>query len=420
MDAYDKGQNRVNEGILRGAKSLLAGAEAEAAMHAGLGRALRRIQNAEKHPGVFVSVDHPFASLLQSHIAEQAMAKGRVQPAPGTKGEEFLETKFDDHDLAGWIGSFFGWVRGIEKHDFVDPPEAPEPFDNTSKVALLGDWGTGLYGAPACSKTIEAEGDKYQLLIHLGDVYYAGQPSEVHDRFLDLWPKNPNAKSRALNSNHEMYSGGDGYFDETLVTFGQASSCFALQNDSWLIVALDTGYRESVFNLWNGGVDSNQVEWLNKMIDQAGNRKAVLLSHHQPFTLLDPRLYNNMPEKLGSILTGRKIFAWYWGHEHRCVMYDQHPLHGYYGRCCGHSGYPYYRSDLGNAPKDPDFGDFRRIPGRPGVPGGLVLDGPNPYVEGHENEYGTQGYVNLMFNGASLQEQVLRPDGSVIWEKKLA
>jgi len=420
IEAYNKGQSRVNEGILQGAKRLLASAEEEAAMHGELGRALRAIQDAERHPGILVSVDHRYASLLQSHIAERAISQGLLQPVTGAAGQELVETKFDDRDLAGWIGSLFGWVRGIKKHDWIDPPEAPEPFDNQTQVGLLGDWGTGLYGAPVCSQSIEAEGDKYKLLIHIGDVYYAGQPSEVHDRFLDLWPKNPNAESRALNSNHEMYSGGDGYFNETLVKFGQASSCFALQNDFWLIVGLDTGYRESIFNQWNGGIENNQVDWLNKLIDQAGGRKLVLLTHHQPFTLLDPKLDNNMPEKLGEILTGQKIFLWYWGHEHRCVIYDQHPLHGYYGRCCGHSGYPYYRSDLGNAPQDPDFGDFRRIQGRPGVPGGLVLDGPNPYVTGHEDEYGTQGYMNLIFDGASLHEQTLRPDGSVIWDRKLA
>jgi hypothetical protein len=419
MDAYNKGQNRVNDGILRGAKSLIADAQGQTVMQSDLDWALRDLQEQERHPGVLVSVDNPMSSLLQSHLAEKAIENGRLQPAPGTSGEESFETKFDDHDLAGWIGSFFGWVRGIKKHAWINPPDGPEPFDNTTKAALLGDWGTGLYGAPVCSKTVEADGDKYKLLIHLGDVYYAGQPSEERDRFLDLWPRNPNAKSRALNSNHEMYAGGHGYFDQTLITFGQQSSCFALQNDFWLIVGLDTGYRESVFNLWHGGIENNQVDWLGKMIGQAGNRKIVLLTHHQPFTLLDKSLGNNLVEMLGNILTGQKIFAWYWGHEHRCVIYDQHPLHGYHGRCCGHSGYPYYRIDLGNAPKDLAFGDFRRIPGRPGVPGGLVLDGPNPYVQGHEDEYGTQGYMNLTFDGGSLDEQTLRPDGTVIWENAL-
>ena len=31
----------------------------------------------------------------------------------------------------------------------------------------------------------------------------------------------------------------------------------------------------------------------------------------------------------------KKIFAWYWGHEHRCALYDQHPKWGVFGRCIG-------------------------------------------------------------------------------------
>jgi hypothetical protein len=390
---------------------------------AGLGGALDTLEAEEKVPGVLVSPDHPTASLLQTFLAQRANDEGgKLEPLG--RGDEFLEAKFDDKDIKGWIGSFFSWVKGIKKHDFLAPPAVPETFDNATRVALLGDWGTGLYGAPDCAKSIETDPDGYKLIIHLGDVYYAGDKGEVKERFLDLWPRNAAATSRALNSNHEMYTGGHAYFELTLREFGQSSSCFAMQNDHWLLVGLDTGYTESVFNRWHGGLSDEQVQWLRSTVDNAGPRKVIFFSHHQPFTYLDKKVDNNMVEKLGDVLASKKIFAWYWGHEHRCILYDQHPLWGFYGRCIGHSGYPYFRDKLGNADADPRFSSFRRLPQKNTGPGGAFLDAPNPYVDGHENEYGAQGYMWLQFDGDHLTETVCLPDrndpNSRIYENQLA
>src|SRR5262249_16133032 len=131
--------------------------------------------------------------------------------------------------------------------------------------------------------------------------------------------------------------------------------------------------------------------------------------------------------KLGEWLMAHKIFAWYWGHEHRCVLYDQHPTWGLFGRCIGHSGYPYLRNHdrLAAFPSDPSVANsppatWRRLEGKNLVPGGLVLDGPNPYVRGHEDEYGAQGHMTLVFDGEHLDELVHLPDGTVIYEHSLA
>src|SRR5439155_9589200 len=105
----------------------------------------------------------------------------------------------------------------------------------------------------------------YQLLVHLGDVYYAGTQDEVENRFLSLWPRRVGAINRAANSNHEMYSGGYGYFDQTLRRFGQSSSVFALQNDHWLLVGLDTAYAEH-------DLAHRQAEWLANLVADSGDR----------------------------------------------------------------------------------------------------------------------------------------------------
>jgi hypothetical protein len=274
----------------------------------------------------------------------------------------------------------------------------------------LGDWGTGLYGAPACAASIERDGD-YDLLLHLGDVYYSGTPKEVRENFLELWPSVPGAVSRAVNSNHEMYSGGEGLFKETLPAFGQQSTPFAVETDDWLLVGLDSAYHEH-------DLTDDQPDWLERLIAAAGERRVVLFCHHQPFSLLSgqgPKLVS----KLSAALDGGRIFAWYWGHEHRCVVYDRHPVWGVHGRCVGHSGMPYFRDDVSAYP--PEQGDerWRRIPAKHLVPSGLLLDAPNPYVPGHEARYGPNGYLTLEFDGSSFNEVVRAPDGSVLRQAEL-
>ncbi|PJA24508.1 MAG: hypothetical protein COX57_08125, partial [Alphaproteobacteria bacterium CG_4_10_14_0_2_um_filter_63_37] len=92
--------------------------------------------------------------------------------------------------------------------------------DNGVTLALLGDWGTGLWRDgpnPQCPSTLvmqAAVGLNPDFTIHLGDVYYAGTPGmgsshllgEETPKFVDLW-KSGAQGSYALNSNHEMWGG---------------------------------------------------------------------------------------------------------------------------------------------------------------------------------------------------------------------
>lgn len=253
----------------------------------------------------------------------------------------------------------------------------------------------------------------FGLLVHLGDVYYSGTEKEIRERFLEYWPRIPGAVSRACNSNHEMYTGGHGYFKVTLPEFGQPSSCFALANDNWLIVGLDSAYHD--FSFENG-----QIAWLGGLLENAGNRRVILLSHHQPFSLLDsqgPKLVG----ALSTLLNDGRIFAWYWGHEHRCVVYDAHPLWSFHGRCIGHGGYPYFREvpiDATLQTHGQGF-DWYRLKGKNLAPAGLLLDGPNPYVEEKPDRYGPNGYAVLELNGSSLEEIYCDADGRELLRRKL-
>jgi hypothetical protein len=352
------------------------------------------------------------ASLLQSYLAERANEEGKLELQP--TGLE--EAKFDEHDWLGWVGSFFKWVKGLKKRKWLTAPAAPEPLGNKTRVALLGDWGTGLYGAPISAATIKNDAKGYGLLMHLGDVYYAGTEGEVKERFLAFWPNNAGAISRAINSNHEMYMGGKGYFDLTLKQFGQSASYFALQNDHWILVGLDSAYRDP----HHGSLTKDQIPWLRNIIHQAEGRKIILVSHHQAFSNLETA--DPVAEALGEFLKAKKIFAWYWGHEHRCIIYDRHPGWELYGRCVGHSGFPYFRDKLNHLPYDSNFpvATWRKLAAKNLIPGGLVLDGPNPYIEDHADEYGTQGHMTLKFDGEHLNEIVHLPDGTIIYDRPLA
>ncbi len=91
---------------------------------------------------------------------------------------------------------------------------------------MVGDWGSGLPHARKVSDqmrsyTLQGLADGRDTnVVHLGDVYYAGFPSEYVDRFLQWWPVRPaeagDIRSWSMNGNHDMYSGGDGYFDTLL------------------------------------------------------------------------------------------------------------------------------------------------------------------------------------------------------------
>jgi hypothetical protein len=104
------------------------------------------------------------------------------------------------------------------------------------------------------------------------------------------------------------------------------------------------------------------------------------------------------------------------------VVYDEHPAWGARGRCIGHSGYPYFRSLPRGAEvaREGDGFKWYRLPEHNLVPGGLVLDGPNRYLPGHEERYGPNGYAVLEFEGEHLVESIRAPDGTEIFRQELA
>ncbi|HTS66270.1 MAG TPA: metallophosphoesterase [Candidatus Acidoferrales bacterium] len=393
-------------------------------------------RDAEVNPQILHTPQNAMASLLQSHIAKLASQKknGLEQFFLDIERKilECFAVKFSPQDWPEWAASFFTWVPTILRP--TRPPADPEPeaIGNSFAVGVLGDFGTGLYGAPVCAQSIvnNWNASPYQMLLHLGDIYYAATLDEVLDRMQQFWPLTP-AINRALIGNHEMYDAGISYFGPVLQNFKQKTSYFAMQNDHWLLVGLDTAYNQDQEGLGGhvGVLDEDQIKWLRPIMASRGNRRVVLFTHHQPFSQAEDNNGGNLIRALSEFLKDHQIFAWYWGHEHRCLLYDKHPDHGFHGRCAGHAGFPDAPPDLSRA-GDSDLGPkWKRYPGKKAkdgqdqdvnVPGASIYVAPNPYVPRFENDFTPNGFVRLEFVDDHLIEDVREPDNNSIYRRELA
>ena len=255
-----------------------------------------------------------------------------------------------------------------------------------STIAIVGDWGGGNAAAQAVADQIKKLKPDY--VIHLGDVYYAGTPKEVEDRFLKFWPT-PAApgQSFALNSNHEMYSGGYGYFDKILKQFKQSASYFSLANKNWRFIGLDTGYVEHDLN-------QGQVDWLTAQF-KGNSPRTILLSHHQLFSAYEKTDASQLLSRVKPFLDARQIYAWIWGHEHLCVTYQEHM--GIKAVCLGNGCFPY------------------NLPGnQPQVP----VEWMNARVEPDNTDYpGMHTFALLKVSPAKIDIQYIDQDGFVAREQ---
>jgi len=343
-------------------------------------------------------------------VAQRAAAAGQVETLAAPQaiktpsGESFapavLSVKFDNDDIAGWLQMAPELIFKPPKAAWIDPPPVAEPIPDDARIAVFGDWGTGLYGAPAISQTI-AGLERCDVVLHVGDTYYSGEETEVHARLVGDWPKRPvGTINRSLNGNHEMYSGGKGYFQALQDFFGQPASCFAMQNSNWVLACLDTAYEDF-------DISKAQVAWLNNIVAAAGTRKLILFSHHQPFSQLDEQ-GPKLQVALADLLKQQRIHAWFWGHEHRLVLYDPHPLWGLKGRCIGNGGFPAFRDDLPDA--HGDLYQWLILPPQPHAPGARLLDGPNFWIPQDPEGFSPHGYVFLEFDGDTVSEIYRTPD----------
>jgi hypothetical protein len=295
--------------------------------------------------------------------------KGYQPHRRDTDGRRIFD-RFSITDI-GWVSSKV--AEGIRlfrgRKPFNDKPANPMEIGEQARVILVGDWATGL---PRAQKVATAMRYEVQTslaknqdthIIHLGDAYYSGFEYEYKNRFLPYWPIKSDEASKAgswsLSGNHDMYSGGYGYFDTLLkdprfVRQGQASF-FRLYNKYWQILGLDTAWDDN-------GLKDPQSAWVRDTLD-SNRQKSIMLTHHQLFSAYEgaPDVGRVLRDKLGWALTGDQIYAAFWGHEHRCVLYNTWGTIKY-PRLIGHGGVPVYTTHGKTDPYPPAVNyEYRRF-----------------------------------------------------------
>ncbi|MEA2254042.1 MAG: hypothetical protein QOG35_87 [Solirubrobacteraceae bacterium] len=332
----------------------------------------------------------PVAAMLQT-VVEQRLREHHpdairdARPAPGDlvahgaqphAAEALLDPRRFSHDDPGWvieIGKALLERLARGNHPF-NPRPAQVRIADDARVVLVGDWGTGLPRARAVAAHMAAEvgealaAGREAHVIHLGDVYYSGDAREYDRHVLDagLWPVDAagaaaGVTSWSLNGNHDMYSGGWGYFDHLLADErfaaqrspdGRGTSFFRIASPSWDLVGLDTSWDRRPLRLGHAAVLHDPQAAFVERVARESERRLMLLSHHQLVSVYDPAdIADELPTKLGGVLAGGRVAAWFWGHEHRCMGYA--PTAGVaVPRCLGHGGVPVVSHPL-DAPVPP-------------------------------------------------------------------
>ena len=330
----------------------------------------------------------PLVSMVQSQVEEtldQAGAPDRGQPGSLWSRlvhavENFLRISpgsVSQNDPEWYVAITRGVLERLAAGNAPFNPVPAEYDDVTddARLVVVGDWGTGLPRAIDVAahmrQAIEAGlADGRQVhVIHLGDVYYSGFESEDQKRFLGPWPVTEalgaaGVTSWSLNGNHDMYSGGFGYFGTLLgdprfraqrSPDGKATSFFRLRSPSWDFVGLDTAWDTDVTS--NGQIAVLQDPQAKYVADvaAASQRKLVLFSHHQLVSLYDRSdLGHALPAKLAPVLSGNRVTAWWWGHEHRAITYGA-DAGVRYPRCLGNGGVPILPDHAPPANSRPDI-----------------------------------------------------------------
>jgi len=263
----------------------------------------------------------------------------------------------------------------IQGHGNIDYGTIRYKLPNHAKVAILGDWGTGLDDAKQLLKELMVT-HKPDAIIHLGDIYYSATPSECVHNFSDIFKqvfdevlgKGKRIPIFTIPGNHDYYAFGYGYYDmveglnKDIPDAVQHASYFNLQTEDggWQFLGMDTGYYDSnpadQVNPFYAGpkVHASEVVWLRDKLTRF-NGSTIMLSHHQLFTANGkingmkstfkefPYLNTYLLSYFESFFKD-KISSWLWGHEHNMVLYKDNLCGLSKGRLIGCSAYEELKS----------------------------------------------------------------------------
>jgi hypothetical protein len=353
--------------------------------------------------------------------------------------------------------SFWKWVKSYFKARFGGkepfrfyPSQGDDgiypliPNENGNVVvAIASDWATNTVDSVTVGNLMEQEEPDYS--IHLGDVYYVGEPSEIEENFGKMndpndtgdWAYGKNG-FLAVPGNHEFYSKGTGFYENLLSKTNvitntgnvvkQKAGFFCLENDHWRIIGIDTGYTSVGIPVWefispaNCKLLDEQVAWLRDIVklgDPNDNRGIIMLSHHQYYSAFENgKSYEKPAQQLAEIMGETKSeipVIWFWGHQHRLAIHGKNSVGGginAYGRCIGHGGMPVDLVDFTNSFKVESFTEAakaskllyydNRFHG--------IEDRDGNISDKEEDRVGYNGFAKMTFNENTLLIEHIQPD----------
>jgi hypothetical protein len=273
-------------------------------------------------------------------------ASGGLPPSP----EVMRGTGPGEDEDPGWIGSLVNYLRfrfrkvPFRTYDERRPGSGIIPVAEPLTLAMAGDWGMDNAPSSAIGRHLAALDPSYT--IHLGDVYYSGTPTEEQQRFVSRWPAGSRG-ALALNSNHEMYAGGEGYFSvalaDPLFKLQGGVSYFALESASWIVFGMDSAYASHACLYQKGTLDPVQLRFLatHAARARAAGKHLMVLTHHQPIDF-DGSWVHPLCDDVTRALGAGEVH-WYWGHVHGVAVLAPQVVNGVtvHGRCIGHGSIPY-------------------------------------------------------------------------------
>ncbi len=304
---------------------------------------------------------------------------------------------------------------------------AAPPRDGALRIAIAADWGTGTLESETVAENMKACSPHYT--VHLGDVYYMGDVPEINENCLGhctkkyrgvRWPVQDCLGSFALMGNHEMYSGGEGYFRDFISTLGllnpegtvndpQSASYFCLETEHWIVLGLDTGYHSAGFPALapiplinsipflnvNARLDEKMLTWLQQTIDTlkatgSARKSILLLTHHQPVSSFQHSFAKPAQQLAQLSFFNEREFVWLYGHEHRLTLYKKQTIANsltVHPRCIGHGGMPVSTTHLSKPNSNILYYDSREHP----------IDSGNPQIM-----VGYNGHVVLIFKDSAM------------------
>jgi hypothetical protein len=248
------------------------------------------------------------------------------------------------------------------------------------QVALMADFGCGLYHSRAIAKQLEAR--RYPYVFHLGDVYYGGSQAEFDANYTDvLTGTMQHSLLFSLPENHELYGHGTAYqkFLHDQHAAGrivQEGSYFCVRFARHQIVGIDVNWNKRQRFTHEGS-----RAWLQQVLDQGEGLTTILLTGSAPFIYGEDHT-TALYDDLKAWHEKGRFAMWLWGDDHYAAVFERDPgKANFVGSCIGHGGFP---------------GD-RQEPGRGGVvPTSWLETEPRfPRSYGLRDDVGNNGWLEL-------------------------